>query len=106
MAVKNGAFCHTFWLVNVMFTSKFARGKAVWELGHGARNVAGRSERCGGGEWGGVVREMGGREGGGRAHGEGRHKIVATHMEDVGRRWKTLLEDVGKPREIAWKTCF
>ena len=26
-------------------------------------------------------------------------RIVATHMEDVGRRWKTLLEDVGKPRK-------
>ena len=33
-------------------------------------------------------------------------QIVSRHMEDVGRRWKTLLEDVGKPREIAWKTCF
>ena len=48
---------------------------------------------------------MGGKAGSG-AHEEGGHKIVATHMEDVGRRWKTLLEDVGKPRAIAWKTCF
>ena len=39
----------------------------------------------------------------GGTHGGG-HNIATRHMEDVGRRWKTLLEDVGKPREIAWKT--
>ena len=47
-----------------------------------------------GGKWGGEVRML----------VRGKAKIVATHMEDVGRRWKTWLEDVGKPRKIAWKT--
>ena len=39
-----------------------------------------------------------------RFGGAHRHDFVARHVEDVGRRWKTLLEDVGKPRKNAWKT--